>query len=449
MKEQYKSINPYTGELLFKEEPLSSKELVVKIQQMRQTQCAWAALTIDERLHQLAAFKERLLKNKKVWQQMIAEEIGRTLKEGAAEIDKSVKLIDYYLNIAKDILKTQKVEVKEGKSQILLEPLGLIFAVMPWNYPIWQMLRFAIPALCAGNAALIKPAPSVGRISRAFFAAVAEDLPFSYVFLANETVEEAIKESDGFAFTGSVTTGSKLAALAAQYLKKSVLELGGSNAFLVLMDADIKAAAEAVVYSRFRDNGQSCNAAKRVMVDQTIAQEFIDQVLYHVDQLKMGDPQDPHTTLGPLHLRKTKDSMAEIVQEALEQGACCLKGGQARGDDNFYPPTVLLGGDIKARVWQEEVFGPVLPIRVVKDTAEAVSLANNTHFGLGAAIYTTDYLRAEKLAKKLKVGSVYVNRHTSSQLQLPFGGVKDSGYGRELSPYGLLEFLNLKSYWQQ
>lgn len=332
---------------------------------------------------------------------------------------------------------------------MLLEPLGLIFGVMPWNYPIWQMLRFAIPVLCAGNAALIKPAPSVGRISRAFFSLIPESLPFSYAFLAEETVEEAIKQSDGFAFTGSVATGRKLAALAAQYLKKSVLELGGSNAFLVLSDANIKAAAKAVVYSRFRDNGQSCNAAKRVIVEEAVAQDFIDQVLYQVDQLKMGDPKDPYTTLGPLHLKKTKESIAEIVEEALQKGAHCLKGGKTSEEDNFYPPTVLLGGDNNARVWQEEVFGPVLPIRTAKDANEAVSLANDTRFGLGAAIYTTNYPMAEKLAKQLEVGSVYINRHTSSQLQLPFGGVKDSGYGRELSPYGLLEFLNLKSYWQQ
>lgn len=449
MKEQYKSVNPYTGELLLQEDPISSKAIVVKIQQMRQAQRMWATLEIDERLNQLLIIKELLIKNKEVWQRMIAEEVGRTLKECAAEIDKSIQLINYYLDIAKDVLKTQRADVEEGIGQVFLEPLGLIFGVMPWNYPIWQMLRFAIPVLCAGNAVLIKPAPSVGRISRAFFSLIPECLPFSYVFLADETVEEAIKQSDGFAFTGSVATGRKLAALAAQYLKKSVLELGGSNAFLVLSDANIKAAAKAVVYSRFRDNGQSCNAAKRVIVEEAVAQEFIDQVLYQVDQLQMGDPKDPHTTLGPLHLKKTKESIVEIVEEALQKGAHCLKGGKTSKDDNFYPPTVLLGGDNKARVWQEEVFGPVLPIRTAKDADEAVSLANDTRFGLGAAIYTTNYPMAEKLAKQLEVGSVYINRHTSSQLQLPFGGVKDSGYGRELSPYGLLEFLNLKSYWQQ
>lgn len=438
----------YHQETLWQREADSINYFQAALNRLQAQQKHFATLSISERTAQLHQLAERLTKNADILAVMISEEVGRCLSECRAEIKKSIDLIDYYTKLAPQLLAGKTIATQASLSTVEFEPLGVVLAVMPWNYPIWQPLRFAIPALCAGNACVVKPAPGVGRVSEYFFSLVQETLPFQAAFLAHDDVEYAIAQTDAFAFTGSAKTGRHLAALAGKHLKKSVLELGGSNAFIVLPDADIQAAAKDACYSRFRDAGQSCNAAKRIILLPEVAEPFIAQFIEYSKKLQVGNPQDKHTTLAALHLPDASHTMQSFVDDAVNKGAKCLLGGE-----NIhcftYPATVLDCVPLNSQVAQEEVFGPIAAIFRAENIEHAISLANNTPYGLGAAVYGQNTDKAWCVAKNLNVGSVHINRHSSSDLRLPFGGVKDSGYGRELSEFGIYEFVNIKSYWQK
>ncbi|MCV2504021.1 MAG: aldehyde dehydrogenase family protein [Neisseriaceae bacterium] len=259
----------------------------------------------------------------------------------------------------------------------------------------------------------------------------------------------AIEQSQGLAFTGSVNTGRQLASIAGKHLKKTVLELGGSNAFIVFGDADLKQAAKDACYSRFRDAGQSCNAAKRIIVENSCVELFTEYLIEETKKITLGNPILESSHMGPLHLENAAQKMQFYVDDAIKKGAHCFLGGHALENPIFYPPTILGNVAKNSLVMKDEVFGPVLPILTVADKDEAIQVANDTTFGLGAAIYCQNIQLAQHYAKLLEVGSVYINRHTSSDLRMPFGGIKDSGYGRELSEFGLIEFVNIKSYWQR
>lgn len=426
----------------------SRDDFQAALKHLREQQQHFAQFSISERtacLHQLA---ERMTQEADTLARMISEEVGRCLPECRAEVNKSIDLIDYYSKLAPQLLATQTIATQASLSTVEFAPLGVVLAVMPWNYPIWQPIRFAIPALCAGNACMVKPATGVGRVSDYFFSLMPKNLPFQAAFLDYPDVEYAIAQTDAFAFTGSAKTGRHLASLAGKHLKKSVLELGGSNAFIVLADADIAAAAKDACYSRFRDAGQSCNAAKRIIVLPEIAEAFIEQFLHHCRQLKAGDPFNHHTTLAALHLPNAPQTMQDFVDDALKHGAKCLLGGE-NVYPYTYPATVLDAVPSDSRVAQEEVFGPVAAIFRAQNIAHAIELANDSPYGLGAAVYSQNTHTAWQVAKSLNVGSVHINRHSSSDLRLPFGGVKDSGYGRELSEFGIYEFVNVKAYWQK
>ena len=445
----FRSTHILSGATLYERPAQSAQAFQTALSGLKTRQRAFAALSATERAAALEAFGGRLEAESGRLARMICEEVGRCLRECEAELAKSVELVRYYARTAPELLAAKAVPTQAAVSEVRFEPLGVVFAVMPWNYPVWQILRFAVPALCAGNACAVKPAPSVARVSAALFDLVSDGLPLMPAWLSHADVEHAIAACDAFAFTGSADTGRRLAAIAAGRLKKSVLELGGSNAFIVLPDADLAQAARDACYSRFRDAGQSCNAAKRIILAEEIAEPFLRLFLAECAKLKSGDPLDPATTLAPMHRGDLREKVHAQVQDTVAQGAKLLCGGHIiAGSGFFYPATVLDHVPPHSRMWQEEVFGPAVAVARARDAQHAVALANDSPYGLGASIYTADENTARRLAGQLQTGAVYINRHTSSDLRLPFG-VKASGYGRELSEFGLYEFVNVKTYWQK
>ncbi|MDN0082088.1 aldehyde dehydrogenase family protein [Crenobacter sp. SG2305] len=448
----YTSCNPATGEVVFTRPAESDTHLAEQIAALKQAQRDWRGLSVEQRIPPLLKLADLLEAERERLADLVTLEVGRRTAECLAEIDKSAQLIRYYAQLAPGLLASQPIATGASKSGVAFEPLGLVLAVMPWNYPIWQVLRFAVPALFAGNACLVKPAPSVPQASAALLelAHRAGLAVLDIGWLDNEQVEEAVRLCDAVAFTGSTSTGRLIAGLAGKHLKKTVLELGGSNPFIVLRDADIAAAAKEACHSRFRDAGQSCNAAKRLIVVPEIADEFVAAFLAEAVALQPGDPRDPAATLAPLTRADLREALHAQVLDAQANGAELLLGGQMpSGPGFFYPATVLDHVNPACRVYHEEVFGPVASILRADSEADAIRLANDTPFGLGAAIYTADTERGWQLARQIEAGSVFLNRHTSSDLRLPFGGVKASGYGRELSEFGLYEFVNVKTYWQK
>ena len=444
------STHAYSAQVLGQRESETLPQFMQDLAQLRRLQAAWATSKITQRTAQLLQLAERIAAAKDELAAAVCMEVGRCLRECEAEIDKTVDLIRYYAKLAPELLDSKTITTQASLSQVRFEPLGLVLAVMPWNYPVWQIMRFAVPALCAGNACLVKPAPSVAQVTAKLMALVDDAMPLHASYIEHDLIETAIEHADAMAFTGSTDTGRYLASLAGKHIKKCVLELGGSNAFIVLDDADVEQAAHDVVYSRFRDAGQSCNAAKRLIVTPNIAAALIERVVALSKQLVMGDPMRPETTLAPLHTQALQQKAHAQVQDALAHGAQALCGGVVpEGQGYFYPATVLDHVNADCRVYSEEVFAPILSVLRATDEADAIRLANDTCFGLGAAVYSQNTEHAWALAQALQAGSVFINRHTSSDLRLPFGGIKQSGFGRELSEFGLYEFVNVKSYWQK
>lgn len=446
----YQSYHAISNELLFERESIDIEMFKQQYQNIVEQQHNFARLKVCERTEFLLSLAKKLEENKNIFAKQICIEVGRCLHECEAEINKSIALIQYYAQLAPELLAHKTIATQASLSQVRFEALGVILAVMPWNYPVWQVLRFAIPALCAGNACLVKPAPTVGKITQMLFELVGDELPLQISWLDHDDIELAIAQTDALAFTGSSETGRYLASLAGKHLRKSVMELGGSNAFIVLEDADIQQAAQDACYSRFRDAGQSCNAAKRFIIHQKVADEFISALIKHCGQLKMGNPWLPDTTLAPLHRADLRYRLQQQVDNAVEHGARCLIGGYIPETDGyFYPATLIDQVSNECQLYNEEIFGPVALILYAETAEQAINLANDNPFGLGASIYTRNEARGWQLAEQLETGSVFINRHTSSDLRLPFGGVKNSGFGRELSEFGLYEFVNIKSYWQK
>ena len=322
---------------------------------------------------------------------------------------------------------------------------------MPWNFPFWQVFRFAVPAMCAGNVCVLKHASNVPRsaleIERVFLEAGFQKNVFKTLLIDSKTAMEIIKEDmvDGVSLTGSIGAGSEIGELAGGAIKPLVLELGGSDPFIVLEDADIERAAQVAVESRFINTGQSCIAAKRFIVVEDVAVDFIEALKLHIQELKIGDPMEEETDIGPLAKKEFISSLEKVLKDARQKGAEPQTYGEEHEKGFFFNPTIIPAASTDMEVCNTEVFGPVMPVITVRDEDEAVEIANSTEFGLGAAVWSTDLNRAEKLAKKIKSGFIAINGMVKSDPRLPFGGVKKSGIGRELSNYGLKEFVNIKT----
>lgn len=377
--------------------------------------------------------------------------MGKPIKESRSEIEKCAWAVEFYSYNGDILLNNESLNSDANKTMITFQPLGVIASIMPWNFPYWQALRFAAPSLMAGNTIVLKPASATMQcgieIEKTILGSGASEGVFNTVIGKSQIAEMLIDSNiDGVTFTGSIEIGAKVAQRATSRLKKCVLELGGSDPFIVLDDADIQKAAEGAIKGRFLNCGQSCVASKRFIVSRKIANEFIESFVEKTEKLRVGDPMSDNTDIGPLSSIKSLDNIDSMVKDAISNGAELLTGGERIGSIGaFYKPTVIKNVSPKMRVSKEETFGPVAPIMIVEDEVEAISAANNSEFGLGGSIWTRDLDRAQKLSMEMECGIVTVNNMVASDPRVPFGGIKHSGFGRELSRYGMLEFVNVKS----
>ncbi len=446
-----KVVNPTTGKV-FETFPITTKEEVnAKVTKAREAFKSWSRLDVDERAVYLQRFAEMLRKHKEAYGRTMTMEMGKIIRESLAEVEKCAWAADYFAQNSKRFLEPEVVETDAQRSYVAFHPRGVLGSIMPWNFPMWQIIRFAIPALAAGNTAVIKPAsasPQTGlHVEEAFREAGLPEGVLQIV-VGDYTTGTALVRSkvDFVSLTGSVPVGIKIAREAAKDLKKTVLELGGSDPFIVCEDADLDQAAKGAIVGRFINNGQSCIAAKRFIVVDAVADEFLAKLEEKVRGLKVGDPLDAATDIGPLYAKSQRDEIEIQVKDALGKGAKLLAGGKrVKGPGWFFEPTLLGNVTTKMKVMNQETFGPVLPVFRVPDVDAAIEQANDTEFGLGASVWTRDLNRADAIAKRINAGLYFVNNAVKSDPRMPFGGVKHSGVGRELSRYGLLEMVNVKT----
>jgi succinate-semialdehyde dehydrogenase/glutarate-semialdehyde dehydrogenase len=386
---------------------------------------------------------------------LMAEEMGKPYSQGVSEAQKCALGCDFFAETASQFLAPESVKTEAHKSFVAFRPLGVILAIMPWNFPFWQVFRFAAPSLMAGNAAVLKHASNVPGCALAIESIFREagfpgDL-YRNLLLGGRSVEAVMEHPAvrAVTLTGSGAAGRAVAGKAGSLLKKTVLELGGSDPYVVLDDADLDAAAAVCTRGRLINAGQSCIAAKRIIVGDGIHDRFIERFVSHMAATKIGDPLRPDTEMGPLARHDLREKLHAQVQGSIAMGARCVLGGSmSPGRGNFYPPTVLSEVRKGMSAFDEELFGPVAAVIRASNEGEAVALANDTSYGLGAGIITSDLARGERIAvEDLESGMVFVNEHVRSDPRLPFGGIKESGYGRELSSFGIREFVNIKTIW--
>jgi succinate-semialdehyde dehydrogenase/glutarate-semialdehyde dehydrogenase len=447
------TIDPSTGTPLASYEETTPKDADVILGRARQAAAAWRATSPPERAAALRRLAAALRDRRDDLAVLATREMGKPLAESLAEVDKCAWTCEWYAEHGPAMLEPEPADTGAVRTRILYVPLGVIFAIMPWNFPYWQVVRALAPAVMAGNVLVLKHAPSTTgcALLLADVAAGAglADVLSVVVASAVRTPElsERIIGDDRVAavtLTGSTAAGRSVAAVAGRALKKTVLELGGSDPFIVLADADLEAAATYAARSRFQNTGQSCIAAKRIIVEDPVAGDFTERLLKHVAQLRIGDPLDRATTIGPLARADLRDGVDRQVRESVERGARILAGGRPADRPGFYyEPTVLDNVTAGMPVLTEEVFGPAVPIVRAPDLDAALRLANETRFGLGSNVWTSDLDRGQDIAARLDAGHTAINGITASDPRLPFGGVKDSGYGRELSHHGLHEFVNI------
>jgi succinate-semialdehyde dehydrogenase/glutarate-semialdehyde dehydrogenase len=448
-------INPATGEKLRSFNPMTPQEVQDILQQVAAAQLAWGRRPFRERAQCLKAAHGVLLKNKEEYARLMAAEMGKPLPQGVAEVEKCAWVCEYYAEHGEEFLRPQPVATEAKKSFVAFRPLGVVLAVMPWNFPFWQVFRFAAPALMAGNGAVLKHASNVFgsalALEKIFLEAGFPEHLFRSLIIDVSQTTELIQHPlvAAVTITASVRAGKSVAAEAGKALKKCVLELGGSDPFIVLEDADIDKAVEVGITARYQNSGQSCIAGKRFIPVAAIREEFEKKFVERARALKMGDPLAPGVYIGPQARLDLRDGLHDQVKRSVAAGAKLLCGGEIPpGPGAFYPPTVIT--DVKAGMaaWSEELFGPVATIIPVKDEAEAIRVANGTDFGLGGAVWTEDLQRGERIAsEEIQSGACFVNGMTKSDPRLPFGGIKQSGYGRELSSFGIREFVNIQSIW--
>jgi succinate-semialdehyde dehydrogenase/glutarate-semialdehyde dehydrogenase len=385
---------------------------------------------------------------------LMAAEMGKPLREGRAEVEKCALACDFYAVHAEHFMATEIVQTDAGKSYVSYDPLGVVLGVMPWNFPFFQVIRFAAPALMAGNACVLKHASNVPQCALAleqlFLDAGFPAHVFTTLMIEATDVAEAIASHyvHAVTLTGSETAGREVASHAGQHLKKCVLELGGSDAFIVLKDADLEQAASFAVRSRFQNCGQSCIAAKRIIPVAEVADEFLSLFSKKAADLKVGDPASEATQMGPMARLDLREHLHQQVTDSIAQGAEAVLGCHPlAGEGAFYPPSILDRVTAKTRAYREELFGPVAAVIRASNEEEAIHIANDTRFGLGSSIWSRDSARAEKMAREIEAGCTFINGMVRSDPRLPFGGTKASGFGRELSYHGIREFSNIKTTW--
>jgi len=454
MTSRIQSINPATGAVVAEYPEHAADEVDAIVERARQRFESWRRTTFAERAQRMHRVSEILLERSEVWAELMAVEMGKPLREGRAELAKSAWVCRYYADGAEAMLADRDVPTEAQRSFVHNEPLGVVLAVMPWNFPFWQVIRFAAPTLMAGNTVVLKHASNVTGVALAleelFATAGFEPGCFSSLVIPGSRVAEAVEHPGVCAvtLTGSDAAGRSVAALAGSHLKKVVLELGGSDASIVLADADVPAAAAGCAVGRLVNGGQSCIGAKRFLVHDDVYDDWLDAFTDELANSVVGDPLDESTTLGPLARCDLRDELHDQVLRAMEAGAHLHLGGRLPDDSTtaFYGPTILTDVPIDSAAWTEELFGPVAAVVRVRSTDEAIELANRSSFGLGGAVYTGDVELGARIAADLvDAGTVFVNKPVASDPRLPFGGIKGSGFGRELGPEGIFEFVNVKS----
>lgn len=448
-----KTLNPATEETLKSYELLSEKELHEKIDLAHQRFLAWKKTSLDERCDLFKQFIHVLENEKEACAELMALEMGKPIIFSRAEIEKCIWCCRYYLEHAKRFLKPQKIETEFAASFITYNPLGVILAIMPWNFPFWQVLRFAIPTILAGNVVVLKHASIVTgcaqKIEDLFLKAGFPLGVFSHLMISSDTVADVIAHPSisGVTITGSEAAGRSVASIAGQHLKKVALELGGNDACIVMKDADIKAAASAISASRLRNSGQVCVSTKRVIVHRDVHDELLAHIQKILPTYAVGDPLDDSIQMGPMARGDLRDELHSQIQKAIAQGAKLIAGGYIpEGKGFYYPATVLTNVTKESIIYKEELFGPVISISIFDTIEEGLELANCTRFGLGGSVFSSQVQKATGLvADELEAGVCFVNLPVTSDPRLPFGGIKHSGFGRELSQQGMLEFMNIKT----
>jgi len=444
-----KTINPYDQSIVGEFPTLEAAALQGRIHLAGQAFLKWRRTTFAERREKMLKASEVLILNKERYARTIAMEMGKILTEAVAEVEKSAAACRFFADRAEEYLKDILIPTEAKRSFVSYHPTGAILAVMPWNFPFWQVIRFAAPTLMAGNVGLLKHASSVTTCSllleELFKEAGFPEGVFQSLVIDNKSIETVLASDivQGVALTGSEGAGSNVAAIAGKHIKRSVLELGGSDPFVVLKDADLELAVKVATQSRMQNAGQSCISAKRFIVAKEVHDDFMHRFVDSIQKIRQGNPLDPATHMGPVARVDLADALEKQLKQSLKAGASLEAGGDRSGSN--FQPTLIGGVKPGMAAFDEETFGPLAAVIVASDETQAVVLANHSRYGLGASVWTTDRERGERVARQIESGSVFVNALMKSDQRLPFGGVKKSGYGRELSEMGIKEFVNAKT----
>ncbi len=448
------TVNPATGEDIETYDALTQAEIDDRLARADAAFARHRRTSFAERADKMKRAGDILEKKARHWGEIMTREMGKPIGQAVAEAEKCAWACRFYAEKAEAFLSPERVETDASKSYVAFQPLGPVLAVMPWNFPFWQVFRFAAPALMAGNVGLLKHASNVIGCALAIEEVLREagfdDDEIQALVAGADAVEGILndKRVRAATLTGSEGAGRAVGGAAGKQIKPSVLELGGSDPFIVLADADLDAAAEVGVQARMQNNGQSCIAAKRFIVEESVGEDFTERFVRRVEALKIGDPMDEATDIGPIARADLRDEIHDQVQRALKEGASLLTGGKHLDRaGSFYQPTVLADVQPGTVAFEEEIFGPVASLIRARDVDHAVELANQTPFGLGGAVFTQDTEKGEDVALRLEVGCAFVNGMVKSDPRLPFGGIKTSGYGRELSHFGIRAFVNVKTVW--
>ncbi len=450
------SINPYTEKPLHQFHLIGNSAITEVVQQAKTSGENWKKVSFETRGELILRLGDFILQNQQELAELAVNEMGKPIKEALAEVAKCKTACDYYAHKSEQLLAPVLSKADTGKfAEINYEPLGVILGIFPWNFPYWQIIRSVVPAIMAGNSFLIKPAPNVPKCALAlqqlFHDAGIPEGVVQTIFASEDQISNLISNPviQACTLTGSETAGSIVAMQAAKHIKKSVLELGGSDPFIVMEDANLELATSTAITARFQNNGQSCIASKRFILHMDIADSFLQLLIPKIGSLKLGNPMDLDVQIGPMARRDLLEKLKQQVLDSVKAGAKIIyQHPQECANGFFYPPTVLSDIPKDSPAYMEELFGPVLSVFVVKDESEAIHVANDTKFGLGASVWSSNVEYGNRIAKELVCGTVFINGLVKSHAQYPFGGAKHSGFGRELGEWGLKEFCNVKTIWK-